>query len=570
MYFINLFLFNLIFNSLLLERLFKKDITITEINLINLQNDFLRIGLPYSFSLNYYFVAFFIAFFTAVLVYFSIPKSFKLSSPTEFINELLKIVIIYCFILFGILYLFRLYSFSRGIVIIGIFIYSISLYLFIWSLRLERYSNKFKLIISISALTLLTSIFFFLRQSDDEVISINSITTTTSTVFTPGIVQSDCFEWLGSNNYKGCISGIRINLIQTYNERITNIVTNNQALYVLLNDGIIINQTDESIFLDVTSKVKVFEDFFESGLFSLAFHPTENYLLVSYSDLDNNLVVEKYFTNSNNNNINNEDPEIVLKIPNSQCCHYSGNIIWSEYFEDFILSVGDMEDSNVRLLNSEPFDTTSPRGKVLLINKEISEPELLSLEMNIEPKKNILAYGLRNPWKTSEYKNFLFVPDIGHIQEEELNVLNLDEISNSKNPYLLGWPYFEGTIDNDVKYNEIFLHRNGESESINKFIEDNSIFPKVYYTHQAPENFRAALIGGGVIENSESKYYEHYFFVDYLSNELFSYDFIADELFIFPLGDLNSYITSLVVNPVKNDSILISTGSGNLVELELP
>ncbi len=569
MYFLNLFLFNLIFNSLLLERLFKRDINITEINLINLQNDFLRIGLPYSFSLNYYFVAFFIAFFSTILVYFSIPKSFRLSSPTEFINELLKIVIIYCFVLFGILYLFRLYSFSRGIVIAGIFIYTISLYLFIWFLRLDRYNNKFKLIISITALIVLSSVFFFLRQSDDEIISIDSVTTTTSTVFTPGIVQNDCFEWLGSNNYKGCISGISINLIETYNERITNIVTNDENLYVLLNDGIIINQSDGSLFLDLTSKVKVFEDFFESGLFSLAFHPTENHLIVSYSDIDNNLVVEKYFTNSNNN-INNKDPEIVLKIPNSQCCHYSGNIIWSKYFQDFILSVGDMEDSNVRLLNSEPFDTTSPRGKVLLINKEISEPELLSLENNIEPKKNILAYGLRNPWKTSEYKNFLFVPDIGHIQEEELNVLNLDEISNSKNPYLLGWPYFEGTINNEVKYNEIFLHRNGESESINKFILENSIFPKVYYTHQAPENFRAALIGGGVIENLESKYYEHYFFVDYLSNELFSYDFIADELFIFPLGDLNSYITSLVINPVKNDSILIATGSGNLFELELP
>lgn len=569
MYFLNLFLFNLIFNSLILERLFRRDINITEVNLINLQNDFIRVGIPYSFSLNSYFVAFFIAFFSTILVYFSIPKSFRLSSPTEFINELLKIVIIYCFVLFGVLYLFRLYSFSRGILIAGIFIYTISLYLFIWFIRLEKYNNKFKLIISITALILLSSVFFFLRQSDDEIISIDSITTTTSTVFTPGIVESECFEWLGSNNYKGCISGVRINLIKTYNERITNIISNKETLYVLLNDGLIINHSDESLFLDLTQKVEVFEDFFESGLFGLAFHPTENYLIVSYSDIDNNLVIEKYFTDSNNN-IDNKDPEIVLKIPNSQCCHYSGNIIWSNYFEDFILSVGDMEDSNVRLLNSEPFDTTSPRGKILLINKEISEPELLSLEKNREPKKNILAYGLRNPWKTSEYKNYLFVPDIGHIQEEELNVLNLDEISNSKNPYLLGWPYFEGTINNDVKYNEIFLHRNEKSESINEFILENSIFPKVYYTHQAPENFRAALIGGGVIENLESKYYEHYFFVDYLSNELFSYDFINDELFIFPLGDLNSNITSLVINPVKKDSILIATVSGNLVELELP
>jgi len=569
MYFLNLFLFNLIINSLLLQRLFRRDINVTEINLVNLQNDFLRAGIPYSFSLNYYFVAFFIAFFSTILVYFSIPKSFKLSSPTEFINEVLKIVIIYCFVLFGVLYFFRFYNLSRGILVAGIFIYTISLYLFIWFLRLEKHNNKIKLIISITALISLSSVFFFVRQGDNEIISIDSVTTTTSTIFTPGIDVNDCFEWLGSNNYKDCISGVKINLIQTYSERITNIITYNETLYVLLTDGTIINQSDGILFLDLTSKVKGKGEFHESGLFGLAFHPTENYLMVSYSDLDNNLVVEKYFTNSNNN-INNKDSEVVLKIPNSQCCHYSGNIIWSNYFKDFILSVGDMEMSSVGLLNSEPLDTTSPRGKILLINKEISEPELLSLDKNIEPKKSILAYGLRNPWKTSEYKNFLFVPDIGYSQEEELNILNLDEISNSKNPYLLGWPYFEGTINNDIRFNEIFLHRNGESESINKFILENSIFPKVYYTHQTPEVYRAALIGGGVIENSESKYYEHYIFVDYLSNELFAYDFIADELFILPLGNLNSYITSLEINPVKNDSVLIGTGSGNLVELELP
>jgi len=285
--------------------------------------------------------------------------------------------------------------------------------------------------------------------------------------------------------------------------------------------------------------------------------------------LDNNLVVEKYFTNSNNN-INNKDSEVVLKIPNSQCCHYSGNIIYSNYFNDFIISVGDMESNLAPLVNSEPLDTTSPRGKIFLLKNEVSNPKQLSLNFNTEPFKNLIAYGLRNPWKTYEYKNFLFVPDIGVMTEEELNILNLDEISNSKNPYLLGWPYFEGTINNDIRFNEIFLHRNGESESINKFILENSIFPKVYYTHQTPEVYRAALIGGGVIENSESKYYEHYIFVDYLSNELFAYDFIADELFILPFGNLNSYITSLAINPVKNDSVLIGTGSGNLVELELP
>jgi hypothetical protein len=304
-------------------------------------------------------------------------------------------------------------------------------------------------------------------------------------------------------------------------------------------------------------------------LFSLAFHPTDNFLLVTYSDFENSLVVEKYLVNQDNSVIVDAS-QILLKIPNPQCCHFSGNIIWSNYFEDFILSIGDMESNSVPLYNSEPLDTTSMRGKIVLLSTEVSNPEQLSLNLNSEVYKNLLAYGLRNPWKTYEYNNLLFVPDIGLNSEEELNILNLKEISNTEKPFLLGWPHYEGTIDNQIEYNEIYLYQNGIPENINSFVEENSIIPKVYYTHQAPENFRAAIIGGGVVQNKESKYYEHYLFADYLSNELFSYDFNNDELFIIPLGNLNSFITSVELHPTKFDSVLITTGSGELIEIILP
>ena len=65
---------------------------------------------------------------------------------------------------------------------------------------------------------------------------------------------------------------------------------------------------------------------------------------------------------------------------------------------------------NVPLLNSEPIDTTSPRGKILLLNKNISKPKMLSVSSLYKPREDILGYGLRNPWKTYEYKNYLFIP----------------------------------------------------------------------------------------------------------------------------------------------------------------
>ena len=96
------------------------------------------------------------------------------------------------------------------------------------------------------------------------------------------------------------------------------------------------------------------------------------------------MVVEKFNIGSNNQP-DLETSEILVKIPNAQCCHYSGNIIWSEYFEDFLISVGDMD--NVGSKNKfDPLDTTSPRRKVLFLNKKISNPDLLSVE-KIPPRE---------------------------------------------------------------------------------------------------------------------------------------------------------------------------------------
>jgi hypothetical protein len=574
MFILNLFLYNFFFHSFFIQRLFDSDVNISFNNLGNIQNDLIKIGLPFSFTLNFYFVALVISIFSSALIYISIPKTIKIDTPLIFFKELFKILINYSAVLFGVLYFFRLFNFNRGLIIFGLLVYVVSSYILIWLLRLEKYKNiSFKYIVPTLVFIVLIFSVFFSFQNSSETISI-SATTTTSTLFSPGVVDSQCSPWLGSDNFKDCKTGIELVSSTKYSESLNNVIVFENDIYVLDVFGVIYRNLPSNIFLDISSKVLNRTDpnlkiSGEQGLFSLAFHPTDNFLLVTYSDLENNLVVEKFFINQDNSVIV-ENSEILLKIPNSQGNHFSGNIIWSNYFEDFILSIGDMEENFVPFYNSEPLDTTSMRGKIVLLNTEVSNPEQLSLNLNSEVYKNLLAYGLRNPWKTYEYENLLFVPDIGLSNEEELNILNLKDISNTKKPFLLGWPHYEGTIDNQIKYNEIYLYQNGIPENINSFVKENSIIPKVYYTHQAPENFRAAIIGGGVVHNEESKYFEHYLFVDYLSNELFSYDFNKDELFIIPLGNLNSFITSVEIHPTKFESVLFTTGSGELIEIKLP
>ena len=74
------------------------------------------------------------------------------------------------------------------------------------------------------------------------------------------------------------------------------------------------------------------------------FHPVEDYFLISYSNLANELVVKRI------NNIakpNLENPVELINIPNSVDNHYCGSIEWSDAFGDFLLCVGDMGYSQI-------------------------------------------------------------------------------------------------------------------------------------------------------------------------------------------------------------------------------
>ena len=92
----------------------------------------------------------------------------------------------------------------------------------------------------------------------------------------------------------------------------------------------------------------------ERGFFDIAFHPSGEYLLISYSNLNNALEVDKYLI---------RDDKVIFDspfdVPNNQCCHFAGTLQWSDYFNGFLLSVGDMEANNASVLNFESLNTTS-------------------------------------------------------------------------------------------------------------------------------------------------------------------------------------------------------------------
>lgn len=574
LYFVTLFIFNIVFNNLFLNSAFNRNIDITFDILNNLQNDFLSIGFPFLFTIDSLLISIFLSLILTGIIFKNFKIDNKTPDPIEVLRELGQLFLLYSGLLFSVFYLLRIYNLSRGIILFALVLYPIFTYMILYFFRFkELKSLSLKRIVSFSILLLLTFAVFYSRSFTNEELRIDSVTTTTtttSTIFQPGIVETDCSPWLGSDNFDGCINGVEIFESTYFSESLNNVITHENDIYVLDVFGKVFKNTPENIFIDISNKVlNRFEFKGDSGLFSLAFHPDENYFIISYSNLENNLIFEKYLLDENKTPILSNS-EIVYKIPNANCCHYSGNIIWSDFFSDFIISIGDMEHTDEPFENSKPLDTTSPVGKILLLNNEVSNPVLLASSNKIKPLKNIIAYGLRNPWKTYVYKNYLFIQDVGLSTEEELNILNLEDLEKTNKPFLLGWPHYEANIDNNVKYNEIYFYDNGVEKNINQFIDENTIFPNVFYTHVAPENYRAAIIGGEIIKDTGSKYYENYFFADYLSGEIFSYDFKNNRLKIIPLGESYTLITSLSIHPFISDAILISTSNGDLVQIKLP
>ena len=570
-----IFIASVTFNNLFFQWLFNKDTYLTENVLINIQQDFEKIAFPLMFELNSFFVSIVISLITIVLIKTTKINEVIPKEPLLFIYTYFKLFFIYFGALFSVMYLLRLYNFSRGFLILAAIAISIALYIVNVILNTKIFfkssSNKFFLLIPLLLLFFL--LFVLNRQSNNENISVlSSTTTTTSPTVTVGISdEADCNEWYGSDNFGGCIPGLEIKNIEKFSESLNNIVVFENNVFVLDVFGKVYKNNNQNIFIDISDKVlnRIDEDSGEYGLFSIAFHPTDNYFLISYSDKKNNLIVDKYLLNNNKEPII-ESLEEVVRIPNPGCCHFSGNIIWSNYFNNFLISIGDMESNVLPLENSEPIDTTQPRGKILILNEDISKPDLLASTDKYPPREDILAFGLRNPWKTVEYDNKLFVVDIGNYEQEELNIVDLRDFSKTKKPFLFGWPFFEGNINNQIQYSEILFHNNTEKNNIIDYVNNNSILPNLYYFHQAPTNYRAALIGGGVIENEKSKYFEHYIFADFLSNELFAYDFKNDLIYILPMSDLGTNVNSVVISPYEQDEILVATWSGLLITISLP
>lgn len=568
---LSIFIFSFLFNSILFRRLLNRDSDVAISNFGNIKSDLERVDFPIYFEIDSYLIVSFISVLTTLFIYYFVQNKFSTENPMNVLIDIFKLFLLYAGTLLGVFYLLRQYDLSRGILIIFMILFPVLMYILLLLINLgdfKKISNvKFVRAVPLFILIISISLFLFQMRNNENNFSVsyedpNEIIEPVK-IEINNTEESGCKAWLGSENFSECILGTKIVNIEEYPESLNNLIVYQGDRYILNVSGKIYKNNKNNVFLDLTDKVLDRIEIGEgsAGLFSIAFHPTDNYFIVTYTNNENNLEVSKFDLNENRLPIF-ESKQILYTIPNTSGYHYGGNIIWSTYFNDFIFGVGDMFD--------EAIDTTSPKRKLLFLNNNFSNVDLISHDRYGVAKDNVLAFGLRQPWKFMEYKNYLFIPDIGRYTMEELNVINLNDFANSKKPFFFGWPYYEATIVDQRPFWDTRPYIDNSPGDLREYVEKNATKPKVFYNHDAPENYRAAIIGGDVITDSKSKYFEHFIFADYLSNELFAYDFINDQLKILPIQTLGSPVTSVTVDDNNFDNIFITIRSGAILQVQLP
>jgi hypothetical protein len=260
-------------------------------------------------------------------------------------------------------------------------------------------------------------------------------------------------------------------------------------------------------FLDISSKMV---DGYEDGLMGIAFSPnykTDRKFYVDYvgkiSD-DTTSFVEEYKVNSGDSNI--ADPSSSLTIltqPQPFNDHVGGNLMFGKDGYLYInFGDGDAEeDPNKFAQNLNTFN-----GKVLRIdvsNSSLMQPYVIpptnAFYSNSEPniKKEIWAYGLRNPFRSSidRLTGDIWIADVGQYYHEEINFQAVDE----RNGQNYGWNIMEG--------DSCFLSTTCNSTGLKLPIYD--------YGHT---NGSGAVIGGYVFRSAQSKsLFGTYLFADLTS-----------------------------------------------------
>ena len=293
---------------------------------------------------------------------------------------------------------------------------------------------------------------------------------------------------------------------------ITHADDNSDRLFVLERAGKIRIVKDGSLlstpFLDMQSIVNSGGS--EQGLLALAFHPqfeSNGYFYTIHTNSSGAVVLSRFTASSSTPDQASFGTRLeLLAIPHPTYTNHNGGTLAFGPDGYLYWSTGDGGGTGDPFNNAQ--DLTSLLGKVLRMDVNSASPYAVPStnpfynNSNPAVRKEIWAYGLRNPWRFSfdSLTHDIYIGDVGQANIEEINF----QSANSSGGENYGWRIMEGK----ACYNP--------SSGCN---QSGKVLPIAEYSHALGCSVTGGYVYRGTNYPSLSG---HYFYGDYCSGRVFS------------------------------------------------
>lgn len=266
----------------------------------------------------------------------------------------------------------------------------------------------------------------------------------------------------------------------------------------------------EQPFLDLSHKIKVKMN--EQGLLGMAFSPrfdSDHRFYLYYTDLKGDTRVSRFTTSPAVPLIalaTSEEPLISQK---QDFRNHNGG--WIGFGPDEMLYIGLGDGGAANDPRNRSQDLSTLLGKLLRIDvntaKNYAIPEDNPYLSKPDAKKEILSYGLRNPWRCAWHGNDLIIADVGQNKWEEINCVSHQQLFSAN----FGWPQIEAD-------------RRTKKPLPESFDEESAVKPIYQYKHGNAGDEGLSITGGYVYRGSVEELRGHYFFADHVKPHIWSID----------------------------------------------
>ena len=326
------------------------------------------------------------------------------------------------------------------------------------------------------------------------------------------------------------------------------LVVQQDGLVLLLKDGVL----QEQPFLDLRDETRADG---EKGMLSIALAPdyeTSGLFYADYNDLNGDVRVVEYRRSAVDPDVADPTGRLVIRIIKPTADHNGGMLQFGPD-GDLYIGVGD-GGANPPSIPVGAYGQTLDDllGSILRIDPRQGDPYSIPADNPFVSTPGalpeIVAYGLRNPWRfwIDAQTDTMLIGDVGESTREEIDQLPLDHLGLN-----FGWPCKEGTTTPDV--------------IIPASCATATLTPPLYeYPHSST---RCSITGGVVARDPRLPALNGLFlWSDLCDGQIYAINPAAADITEQPLGVSVTQPTSFGVDALKR--IYVATAGGELYRLD--